>query len=250
MSRRTVMVIVALSAIVFLGVAPVAGQQKPAAPTKAATLDTVAGKYTGTAATPEGEASVSCEIAVKGSAVTGSLTAGQYFVQITSGALDGEKLTLSGDVGGQGITFTGTFKNGTVEGAWTTGSESGPFRLTKATGEAAAPTATAPPATAPAAGDPLTGDWDGLVDAPEQQRAFSLKLKLDGDKVSGEISSEMGSVALQSGSWVDNKLTVSFPFPTGDAITMTAVLQEGKLVGSMDIGGQMQMAWGAVRRKQ
>ena len=55
-----------------------------------------------------------------------------------------------------------------------------------------------------AAADPLTGDWDGSVESPNGAIAFTLKLKLEKDKFTGEIASDQGGAPL-SGTWVEGK---------------------------------------------
>jgi hypothetical protein len=222
----------------------------------------VAGKYQGTTETPEGPVPLTCELTVNGSALNGIFTAGVYSVTITGGSLAGETLTLNGDVNGMAISMTAAKKGTGFQGSWTTDSASGLFAIERVSeGSAAAAKPSAAPEAKPtggkpadqpapaAGGDPISGDWDGLVDTPDQQRPITLKLKLEGEKVTGEIGSEMGTVALQSGSYSGGNLSIAFPFQTGDMITMTAVLQEGKLVGQLSLGGQMTVAWVAVRKK-
>ena len=50
---------------------------------------------------------------------------------------------------------------------------------------------------------------------------FTLKLKLDKDKVTGEVGSQQGAVAITEGTFVDGKLTISFTYVDGNAVTMT-----------------------------
>ena len=46
-----------------------------------------------------------------------------------------------------------------------------------------------------AAADPISGEWDGTVEMPDGAMPFSMKLKLEKDKVTGEIGSQQGAVA-------------------------------------------------------
>ena len=103
-----------------------------------------------------------------------------------------------------------------------------------------------PPAAS--GGDPLTGDWNAAVDAGGNQTAFTISMKLDGEKVAGQMGAERGSVPFE-GSWTNGTLSLSVSMPNG-AITMTATLSEGRLVGTLTAGGgQFTGGWAAERRK-
>jgi hypothetical protein len=257
MFRRAMAVGIVSVACVLAFTGGAFAQDKTAQAAKAA-LAAVAGKYEGTAATPNGDMAFVCELRVENGNIVGSIGTGDFQIAVTSGTLVGDKLTLNLDMGGNPITAVGTLKDGHFEGQ---GSQGGAIVMTK-TGAApaaapapasnpaaaAAPTPAAAPSVANSA-DPISGDWDGLVDTPDQQRAIVLKLKLDAGKVSGEVGSDMGSMTLQSGTWADGALTIVFPFQSGDTITMVARLQEGKLVGTLSIGDQMTVAWVAVKKK-
>jgi hypothetical protein len=252
MFRRAIAVGIVSVAFVLAFAGGAFAQDKTAQAAKAA-LDAVAGKYEGTATTPNGDMAFVCELRVENGNIVGSIGAGDFQMAVTSGTLVGDKLTLNLDMGGNPMTVVGTLKDGHFEG------QGGAIVMTKVgVTPAAAPVPAAKPAEAPApaaapavanAADPISGDWDGLVDTPDQQRAIVLKLKLDAGKVSGEVGSDMGSMTLQSGTWADGTLTIAFPFQGGDSITMVAKLQDGKLVGTLSIGDQMTVSWVAVKKK-
>jgi uncharacterized protein len=86
-----------------------------------------------------------------------------------------------------------------------------------------------------AAADPLTGSWDGSVETPNGVISFTLTLKLDKDKVTGEIGSEQGNTPL-TGTWTEGKLNASFDY-NGTPITMAGALKDGALAGEMSFGG-------------
>ncbi|HSK10249.1 MAG TPA: hypothetical protein VK911_11795 [Vicinamibacterales bacterium] len=105
------------------------------------------------------------------------------------------------------------------------------------------------PKEAAPATDAITGDWTGTVVLPDGPFPFFLKLKLEKDKVTGEVGSEHGSTPL-SGTYVEGKLALAFVYVTGDAVTMTGDLKEDQLSGQLDLGGgQMQATWSASRKK-
>ncbi len=95
--------------------------------------------------------------------------------------------------------------------------------------------------------DPVTGDWDGSVETPNGTISFTLKLKLEKDKVSGEIASEQGSLPL-TGTWADGKLTGNFDY-NGSPVVMTGTLKDAAFGGEMNMGGgQMVMNWSAKKK--
>jgi hypothetical protein len=97
------------------------------------------------------------------------------------------------------------------------------------------------------AADPLTGDWDGTVESPNGNVSFTLKLKLDKDKVTGEIASDQGGTTL-TGTWTEGKLAGNFDF-NGTAVVMTGTIKDGVFSGEMNFGGgQMIMAWSAKKK--
>jgi hypothetical protein len=100
-----------------------------------------------------------------------------------------------------------------------------------------------------AVADAVSGEWEGAVDMPDGALQFSLKLKLEKDKVTGEIGSQQGAVAISDGSFVDGKLTISFTYVDGNAVAMTGTVADGQLTGSLDYGGgQMVTTWAAKKR--
>ncbi|HET7286153.1 MAG TPA: hypothetical protein VFI71_01745, partial [Pyrinomonadaceae bacterium] len=113
---------------------------------------------------------------------------------------------------------------------------------------AAAPAA---PAAAPAAAAPaavnLNGQWDAVADANGQPFPFLLVLKVEGDKVTGSSSSQLGESVMKEGSWKDGKLVFQLEGQNG-TISMSATVIEGKLSGEFDYAGQLQGKWVAVKK--
>jgi hypothetical protein len=106
------------------------------------------------------------------------------------------------------------------------------------------------PASAPApaaAGDPISGEWDAAADAGGTSFPFTLKLKLEGDKVTGSSDSAQGSAPLSKGTFVGDKLSFSLDTPNG-TIGFTATLKDGKIVGDFDFAGQMTGKWEAKKK--
>jgi len=218
--------------------------------------EAIAGKYQGTATTPSGDVPLTVELKAEKGTLTGTIEYGQGPVMITGSTITGDRVTLSIDAGGTAGTVTGTIKGDRIEGTWVLADENGTFTLTKVTGDAAKPAAEKPPAAeatpakpaAAASADPISGVWDGVTGTDQMSTPFVLTLKLEDEKVTGEISSDQGGTQLIPGAWKDGTLTISFVFGDMGTITMIGAIKEGKLVGTLDIGGQFQMPWAAVKR--
>jgi hypothetical protein len=95
--------------------------------------------------------------------------------------------------------------------------------------------------------DAISGAWDAALITDDNTRQMTLTLKLEGNKVTGSFeSSHLGSGAINNGSWVNNKLTMTVE--TSHApLTLTGALQNGKLVGEWD-AGHMQGKWEAKKK--
>ncbi len=226
--------------------------------------ETLVGTYQGTATSPGGDMAVSATLKYEKNAFTGTIDAGQAgSYAITGGSLTPDnKLALTFDMGGTTGTITCAIKDAThLEGTWTMGDANGTVTLTKGAADAPRPAAGqgegkgsgmapsgAPSLAKPPAGDPITGAWDGVTGNSEMSVPFTMNLKLDGEKVTGDISSEQGGAQISTGTWKNGALNVSFELGGMGTVTMVGALQEGKLVGSLDVAGQMQMQWAAVRK--
>jgi hypothetical protein len=98
-----------------------------------------------------------------------------------------------------------------------------------------------------AAADPLTGDWEGNVELQNGPVPFTMKLKLEKDKFTGDIASQEGGVAI-TGTWTDGKFNGNFDY-NGTAVVMTGTLKEAVLTGEMNFGGgQMVMTYTAKKK--
>ncbi|HVS20559.1 MAG TPA: hypothetical protein VHD88_01860 [Pyrinomonadaceae bacterium] len=116
-------------------------------------------------------------------------------------------------------------------GEWSLAGESGTIELKKV-----------------AATDEVSSEWDGAADANGQAFPFTLTLKLDGEKITGGSSSELGNSTITSGGFKDGNLVFVLDSPNGQ-IAMMATLTDGKLVGDFDYAGQMQGKWVATKKK-
>jgi hypothetical protein len=210
--------------------------------------DKFSGKYKGIAKSEAmGDLPITVDLKHAAGKLSGAIETAQGSAPITGGTIDeatgAVKLTF--DAGGTEGTVTATFKDGVISGKWDLGGMGGPLELKKE-GAVAAPA----PSTAPAAGGAVAsfaGDWDCSADAAGQTIPFTLKLKQEGDKVTGESTSEQGTTPITNGKIVGNKLTFSLDTPQG-AIGFTSELKDGKLVGKFDFAGQMTGDWSGKKK--
>jgi hypothetical protein len=96
--------------------------------------------------------------------------------------------------------------------------------------------------------DEISGEWDAAADVQGQPFPFTLSLKVEGEKVTGSSSSQLGTSTISSGAWKEGKLAIVLDSANG-AIGLIATLTDGKLVGDYDYAGQLQGKWVAVRKK-
>ena len=89
------------------------------------------------------------------------------------------------------------------------------------------------PKEATAAADPISGEWEGTVTMQSGPMPFYMTLKLDQDKVSGQIGNVEGSTGI-SGTWLDGKLSLSFVY--NGPMTLSGALKEDQLTGNLTLG--------------
>ena len=202
-----------------------------------------------------GDIPLTVEIKNDNGKLTGKIDSPQGPAPITGGTFDNGKITMKFDAGGNEGTVTATLDGDKITGKWELAGQGGSVELKRAGTAASAPapapggaaTKPAAPPAAPAAGDPVSGEWDAVADAQGTQFPFTLKLKLEGDKVTGSSESSQGTAPLSKGTFNANKL--SFSLDTGNGvIAMTAMLKDGKLTGDFDFAGQMTGKWEAKKK--
>lgn len=223
---------------------------------QAAAKDTLSGKYEGVAKSDQlGDIPLTVEIKNDNGKLSGKIDTPQGPAAITSGTYADGKVTMKFDAGGNEGTVTATVAGDKISGKWELGGQGGALELKRAgAAMATAPPAAAPPAaapsgvTAPAAGDPVSGEWDATADAQGNTIPFTLKLKLEGDKVTGTSASPQGDAPLSKGTYTAGKLSFSLDTPNG-SIGMTGMIKDGKIVGEFDFAGQMTGKWEATKKK-
>lgn len=214
--------------------------------------DTLSGKYEGVAKSDQmGDIPLTVEIKNDNGKLSGKIDAPQGPAPITSGTFDNGKIVMKFDAGGNEGTVTAMLVGDKISGKWELGGQGGTLELKRAVMGAAAPPASSTGAAAnpaPAtAGDPISGEWDATADAQGTSIPFTLKLKLEGDKLTGTSESAQGPATLSKGTYSAGK--ISFSLETGNgAIGMTGTVKDGKIVGDFDFAGQMTGKWEAKKK--
>jgi hypothetical protein len=219
--------------------------------------DKVTGIYKGVAKSEAmGDLPITVNLKNTGGKLSGAIETAQGSASITGGTIDeatgAVKLTF--DAGGTEGTVVATFKEGVITGKWDLGGMGGPIELKKDGAAAAAPAPTpakpAPSTAAPAAGGApaaFGGDWECAADVMGQAMPFMLKLKQEGDKITGESSSDQGTTPLKDGKVAGSKMTFSLETPNG-IIGFTSELKDAKVVGKYDFAGQMTGDWSCKKK--
>lgn len=219
---------------------------------QASPSDNLSGKYEGVAKSDQlGDIPLTVEIKNDNGKLSGKIDTPQGPAAITSGTYADGKVTMKFDAGGNEGTVTATVAGDKITGKWELAGQGGPLELKRAgTVVAAAPASSVSPGSgaAPAAGDVVSGDWDASADAQGTAIPFTLKLKLEGDKVTGTSDSAQGSASLSKGTYAAGKLSFTLDTPNG-AIGMTGMVKDGKIVGEFDFAGQMTGKWEATKKK-
>lgn len=204
---------------------------QPTAATQPQTADTLSGRYEGTAKLDGTDVSVSLEIKRDGNKVTGQGTSGQTTAEITEGTFVDGTLTLK--FAGQGGTLIAKLNGDKITGDVVHGARKGTVELKK---------------VPPPAPINLTGEWEAIADANGQAIPFTLTLKVEGEKVTGSSSSQLGDSVITSGTWKDGQLNISVE-GSGGVIALIATVIDGKLSGMFDYAGQLQGKWVAMKKK-
>ncbi len=98
--------------------------------------------------------------------------------------------------------------------------------------------------------DPISVEWEASFEASNGKSfALTLKLKLDGDKITGTyVSVHTGGGQISKGTWAANKNKIGLAIETGHGtMVITGLLKDGKLAGEFD-AGQMQGKWEAQKK--
>ncbi|MEP7077010.1 MAG: hypothetical protein ABI878_14485 [Acidobacteriota bacterium] len=86
--------------------------------------------------------------------------------------------------------------------------------------------------------DPVSGDWHVVFSIAGQTAEGTMKLKLDGDKITGTVeTAHTGPGTLSNGKWADGKMSFTADFPKHESIDITGAPKDGKLSGDFKTEG-------------
>jgi hypothetical protein len=150
------------------------------------------------------------------------------------------------------IEMTGTIDGDSAKGTMTAGgSPAGDWTAKREAKEAKEPKDAKD--TKAASGTSLTGDWNVALALDAITATPALTLKQDGDKLTGEYTSQQYGKFPVTGQVTGTAVTFSVPLNIeGNAINAvyTGVIQaDGSLKGSVDLGGAMSGTFTATRKK-
>ena len=204
----------------------------------------LSGRYEGMVKRPDGtEDKIAIELKTEAGKISGRATHGERVLEIADGKLENGALTLDF---GNNRKFIGKLDGDKLTGEAIDGTVKVPLELKKVPAAAAAAPASAAPAAAAAAVN-LNGQWDAVADANGQPFPFLLTLKVDGENVTGNSSSQLGEAPIKTGKWKDGRLSIEVEGGQG-TIVMSATVIEGKLSGEFDFAGQLSGKWVAVKK--
>jgi len=212
-----------LSILVVFAATIMAAAQGPASPS-------LGGKYEGIAKGTDGEVRLTLELVDEAGKISGQMTSPHGVYKIVKAQVVEGVLTLDVEgTGGKG-KMTLRQKGEVLAGDFTSDGKTGPVEFKKAIK------------------DEISGEWDAVADAQGQPFPFTLTLKIEGEKVTGSSSSQLGTSPITSGTWKDGKLAVVMEGGAGQ-IALMATMIEGKLSGDYDFAGQLSGKWVAIKKK-
>ncbi len=191
---------------------------------------TLAGKYEGTAKAPDGEVHLTLELVDDSGKISGQVTSPHGVYKIVKAQMAAGVLTLDAEGSNSKGRLTLRQKDDVLSGDFTADGKTGPVEFRRA------------------AKDEISGEWEAVADAQGQAFPFTLSLKLDGEKVTGSSSSQLGTSNISSGMWKDGKLALTLE-SGGGQIGLIAIMVEGKLSGDYDFAGQASGKWVAQKKK-
>ena len=187
------------------------------------------GKYEGTAKGPDGDVQFTLDLTDDSGKFSGAATTPHGAYKIAKGQMVDGLLSLEFETKGS-AKLSLRQKDDKLVGESLIDGKSGAVELRRV------------------AKDEISGEWDAAADAQGQPFPFTLSLKVDGEKVTGSSSSQLGTSTISSGNWKDGKLALVLESGNGQ-IALMATFDNGKLVGDYDFAGQFSGKWAAVKKK-
>lgn len=191
---------------------------------------------------------VKMNLKVENNRVTGTVESAHTGAgTISKGSWQSDQLEFTADFAKhESVIFSAKLKNGKLTGTYKTEGRTSPWEATRKS-ESSAKSADPSKERSPSDTDPLLGEWEAVVTGQDTKAPVSLKLKLEGSKVTGTTdSSHLGQGTIVDGAWENNKLSFTINIP-GASIMLKGELKDGKLVGEFR-SGEMSGTWEAKKK--
>ncbi len=192
----------------------------------AADVQAVLGKWLVRSETQSGPMEMEFEFRQEGSQLMGSAVVFQTNVPFSAVTFENSILTI--EVAGGDMTFrlTGTLKDNKITGTWIqVGTEAkGNWTAERKAGDMPV-----------ASSDSVAGTWTSAAATPAGQLNVTLELSQEGEKVSGSVNSEMGSMPIKAGGFKNSTLQFDVETP-GATYHIEGTVEGGKLTGKWSTG--------------
>jgi hypothetical protein len=112
-----------------------------------------------------------------------------------------------------------------------------------------------PPPVTPADAAPFLGEWTLALEGPNGPGTFNLMLKVENEKILGEIANEMvPAQAITNVSMANKSLRLTYTFPWEgnpiDAVVTLTPAEDGKTSAQIDFAGGAYTMSGAATKKE
>jgi hypothetical protein len=204
-------------------------------------VESLLGKWQVKAETPNGPLDLEFEFRQESGQIQGTASTVQGSVPFSAIKFEGTKLAMDLALGDSTYKLNATLQEGKLDGTWE--QVGGAMKGTWTAVRSAAP---APVTASPAGG--VLGSWNTVAVTPNNDITATLELKQEGEKLTGVISSDMGSLPIQAASFKDNKLQFDLELG-GNTYRVSATLAGDKLDGGWaPAAGGEGGAWRATRK--
>jgi len=202
-------------------------------------VESLVGKWIGKAETPNGPLDLQFEFKQQGNQLVGSAMLMQTAVNFSAVKFEDPQLSFELSFGGGNYRLSSTVKDGKLSGTWEQigGDLKGSFSAERQ--------GTPAPLTT---GGGIAGDWNSVAVTPNGEIVANLNLKLEGENLSGVISSDQGSLEILKASFKDGKLQFDLDLG-GNVYRIEAAFKDDKFTGKWSsVGGGESGAWSAARK--
>jgi hypothetical protein len=244
MRLRMVMSLVVLALVAMGPVVAKAAIVQSAADSK----DQITGEWEALCEIGGGSATLTLNFKLDGDKVTGTAESAHTGPgTVKKGSWSNNKLNFTVEFAAhESIEVAGSLKDGQLSGDFHTEGMVGQWKAARKTAPAVSSATLAN--SAATTGDQVSGDWEATLEAQGNKAPVTLKLKLDGDKITGTSeSAHLGPGTVSKGSWTNNRLSFTLDVSFGP-IVITGTLQDGKLAGDFDAAGKMHGKWEAKKK--